>query len=148
MQADNSLSKLNHGRIQGRGRLLRTPPLHGFDPLPTQRYRPPLVIFKNSIFGRLTLDNRLTPAYTNFKGENAPKQNFFLSNFSKKSPKTAFLTPVFFSKISLRHKNFCPNRLFIVFWDRSCTQFCNPSPSANPRSTPDHILSRENLVLL
>ena len=32
----------------------RTPPLQGFDPLPTQRV-PPLILFQKSFFGRPTL---------------------------------------------------------------------------------------------
>ena len=48
------------GRNQGRTKVgwagggFRMPPAQRFDPLPTQRV-PPLVLFKKSIFGRLTL---------------------------------------------------------------------------------------------
>ena len=49
---------------------------------------------------------------TNFEGERAPKKTRFLSKFSKKCPKTAFL-PVF-SKICLLRRKFGQNNVFSV----------------------------------
>ena len=66
--------------------------LQRFDPLPTQRV-PSLVLFKKSIFGRPNRPKSFSKGA--FWGERAPKKRYFISNFSKKCPKTSFLTCFF-----------------------------------------------------
>ena len=91
---------------QGRIKERRTPPPQGFDPLPNQR------VLRNAF-----LADRLpwAPIYTNFEGERAPKKRIFLSKFSNKCPKKAFLT-CFFKNLPAAQKvgKFGQNCVFLV----------------------------------
>ena len=93
------------------------PPPQGFDPLPTQRV-PPLVPFQKSIFGRPTLKFFQRRLWCQFililRGSARQKNAFFLSKFSKKCPKTAFLT-CFFKKIACGAENLAKTGSFYCF---------------------------------
>ena len=77
------------------------PPPSGIPP-PADPKGPPLVLFTKPIFGRPTLkffERRLWRQYIiTLRGSARQKNAIFLSKFSKKCPKTAFLT-CFFKKL-------------------------------------------------
>ena len=57
------------------------------------------------------------PINTNFEGERAPKNRVLLSKFSKKCPKTAFLT-CFFNKLPAAQKIWPKQGLFTALGAR------------------------------
>ena len=97
-------------RRKGQGGGGQTPSPQEFEPLPTQRYFIRIHFWPTD--PKIFLKTPLAPIYTNFEGERAPKKNgFFLSNFSKKCPKTAFLT-CFFKKLPAAQKIWPKQGLF------------------------------------
>ena len=125
----------------------RTPFLQGFDPLPTQRF--PLWFFLRNPFlvtdPKIFLKAPWAPIYTKFEGELAPKKcDFFMSKFSKKCPKTAFLTC--FLKDFLRRRKFGQNSIFLVLYESFENQFGRPKE--NPRSAPVQFQVNFEIALL
>ena len=79
----------------------QTPPPQAFDPLANQRV-PPLVLFFDISF--LPIDPKnfrkalLTPIYSNFEGERAPKKTHFIGHNVPKNAQKRLFRPVFFFK--------------------------------------------------
>ena len=101
--------------------------LHSGTP-PPSGIRPPADLFWNFLGKpslltdpKIFLKAPLTPIYTNYEGERAPKNAIFCENFPKKCPKTAFLTCFF--KICLRRINYGQISVLLVLQESSEIQF-------------------------
>ena len=148
----------NQGRISEGARGRTPPPPPSGIRLPADSKGPPFDTFSEIHFWptdpKIFLKAPLTPLYTNFEGECAPKKTrFFCQNFSKSAQKRLFFTV--FSKICLRRRKFCKNRGKTVLWESSKNLFGRPKkkvkifenpppypppppppPRENPRSAP------------
>ena len=123
MRTGADLGRGRGGRGNGR-------PPSGIRP-PADPKSPPFDTFSEIHFWptdpKIFLKAPWAPIYTNFERERAPKKTrFFCQNFSKKCPKTAFLTVFFFSKNCLRRRKFSKNRVKTVLWESSKNQFGRP----------------------